>query len=263
MQKNRTTSKNDHDDEDSLSMPFLVPEKKAYRAFESEFRSRQLSFYLSGPIEGPEEYTEMIHAIRTAGPNDEIFLYLNTPGGRLDTGIQLINAIRQSQATVYTVLEAQAYSMGALLFLCGNSIIVGDNSLLMFHNYSSGLYGKGNEQMAEIMLTAKWFRRFMHDVCVPFLTPEEVDEVLNGKDIWMESEEILARLQKMQGSRTKDGKKAKTAADSAESVELGAENAEEKVAKKPTRARPRIAPRVAPRAAPASAPEAEPEPKAE
>jgi len=169
-----------------------------YRRYESHGVAHQVSFYLSGEIGAPILYTELLYALRTASPTDLILLHLNTPGGNFDTGLQIINNIAASDARVVTILEARAYSMGALIFLAGDELIVHDTCQLMFHNYSSALIGKGNEQQAQVVAISKWFEKVIRHVCKPFLTDEEVARILRGEDIWMDSDDIRRRLAHLQ-----------------------------------------------------------------
>ncbi|OHX20301.1 Clp protease ClpP [Chromobacterium sphagni] len=165
-----------------------------YRQYESQGTVRQISFYLSDEIGAAIHYTDLLYTLRTASATDIVFLHLNTPGGNFDTGLQIINNMTASQAHVVTILEARAYSMGALIFLAGDELIVHDTCQLMFHNYSSALIGKGNEQQAQVLASGKWFEKVMRHICRPFLTDEELDHILKGEDIWLDSDNIRRRL---------------------------------------------------------------------
>lgn len=151
--------------------------------------------YISRHIGPPHEYVELISRIRTAHTDDIIYLHLNTPGGYLDTGIQIINAMRDSKARVICVLDGTVCSMGSLIFLAAEEYVIHDHCRLMFHNYSGGTYGKGNEQIAQLESTVKWFNKMFKEICVPFLTDAECDGVIDGKDIWLDSDEVRARME--------------------------------------------------------------------
>ncbi|MBV8049216.1 MAG: Clp protease ClpP [Paludibacterium sp.] len=197
----------DDDDAEPEALPL-------FKRYESQGVARQISFYLSGEIGEPIHYTDLLYTLRSASSSDLILLHLNTPGGNFDTGLQIINNISASEAHVLTVLEARAYSMGAMIFLAGDELIVHDTCQLMFHNYSSALFGKGNEQQAQVGAVSKWFGKVMRQVCRPFLTDEEVDHILHGEDIWMDSDDIrrrLAHLQKGEPSVAPSAKRRLTA----------------------------------------------------
>lgn len=198
---------NKADEEDKDEPPELPP----FRRYESQGVVRQISFYLSGEIGAPIQYTDLLYTLRTASKSDLVLLHLNTPGGNFDTGLQIINNIGASDAHVVTILEARAYSMGAMIFLAGDELVVHDTCQLMFHNYSSALIGKGNEQQAQVMAISRWFEKVMRQVCKPFLTDDEVARILRGEDIWMDSDDIRRRLAHLQkGEPSVKQRKSKT-----------------------------------------------------
>lgn len=175
----------------------IEDKERPYRMFEQKIQSRAFHFYISGPIVEPSCYVDMIHQIRIAQPTDTVHIHLNTPGGDLTTGVQLINAIKASQGHVITHLESEICSLGSILFLAGEEMVVYDNCVMMFHNYSTGYAGKGHEIASYVDATSKWYNNLMKDVCSPFLSDEELDRIIRGEDLWMQSEEIAERLQHM------------------------------------------------------------------
>jgi ATP-dependent Clp protease, protease subunit len=168
-----------------------------YKIFERKVVSKHISIYLSDGITEASTFIDMIHRIKTATENDVITIHLNTPGGYLETGVQIINAIRSTEAHVITSLESTAYSLGTLIFLAGDELQIHENCLMMFHHYSSGIYGKGHEITAELEMTNKWFNKMMKKYCSPFLTDEELDEIQSGRDLWMDTDDIRRRLNRM------------------------------------------------------------------
>lgn len=190
---------NNEDDDDDMSKPPSIfgIKKKPYQQYEQTFSASQVHFYLSEDIGESHEYTDMIHRIAYAGPGDVIYLHLNTHGGNLETGVQIINAMQNSQAQIVTILESVAYSLGTLIFLAGDQMIVNDNCVMMFHNFRGGVIGKGNELTSQLEATVKWFSTLARKIYVPFLTPEEFDRLIRGEDFWLQSNDIRKRLEKM------------------------------------------------------------------
>jgi ATP-dependent Clp protease, protease subunit len=169
--------------------------------YEQQLPVRQISYYLSGEILEPQYYTELFNTLRGASETDLIYLHLNSSGGDFNTGLQIINNMLASNGRVVTILEARAYSMAAMIFLCGDELIVHDNCQLMFHIYSGIFAGKGNEQQAEIMAVGSWFEKVMTRLTSPFLTDSEIKSILKGVDVWMDSDEIRHRLQRMKRAK--------------------------------------------------------------
>ena len=185
-----------------------VTETIAFRGltrYEQQVPVRQVSYYLCGEILEPQYYTEFFHTLRTASEADVVYLHINSSGGDFNTGLQIINNIAASPATVVTLLEARAYSMAALIFLAGDKLVVHDNCQLMFHIYSGYFSGKGNEQQAEVIAVGKWFEKVMARICMPFLSESEIGRILKGSDLWMDSDEISHRLAR--GAHARESRK--------------------------------------------------------
>lgn len=176
--------------------PIMVSElqKPAFIQYERQFSAREIHFYLCTAIGEPIDYVDMMHTITTAEASDIIYIHLNTPGGQLDTGVQMINAMKNSQAKIVTVLDGVAQSLGTLIFLSGDEMIVNDDCMMMFHNYNAGFAGKGNELSAQIDATTKWFAQIGKHVYIPFLSEAEFDRIIRGEDLWMQSHEIRKRI---------------------------------------------------------------------
>ena len=192
-------------DDESLS-----EESSAFRGlvrYEQQLPVRQVAYYLCGEIREPQYYAELFYTLRSAAETDLIYIHLNSAGGDFNTGLQIINNILASPARVVTILEARAYSMAALIFLCGDELIVHDNCQLMFHIYSGIFAGKGNEQQAEVVAISNWFEKVMTRLCSPFLSETEIAGILKGADLWMDSDEIRRRLLRLQRQKAAQRRK--------------------------------------------------------
>lgn len=185
------------DKDDELDLDDLDLEPKPYHSFDQTLSRRIQHYYLSGLIEEPHRYVDMIQKIQLASPDDIVYIHLNTPGGHLDTGVQIINAMQASAAHIVVAIEANCHSLGTLIFLAADEFIVHDNCLMMIHNFSGGTMGKGNEQHSQLEAQIKWFNTLAKKLYVPFLSESELGSVIKGEDIWLQSEDIRKRLEKM------------------------------------------------------------------
>jgi len=183
--------------EESAEKPECEACIKPYQHFEQVITKRVHHFYISKGIEEPEHYVEMIHQIRMAGPDDVVFIHLNTPGGDLTTGVQIINAMAASAAHIVCSVEAESYSLGTMIFLSADEFIVQDNCMMMFHQYIGGVYGKGHEQKAQLLATEEWFEVLAREIYVPFLSEAEFNSIIKGGDLWIHTEDIKERLNVM------------------------------------------------------------------
>jgi ATP-dependent protease ClpP protease subunit len=69
--------------------------------------------------------------------------------------------------------------------------------MMMIHNFKGGLQGKGQELVAQLDATVKWFAAVSKKIYVPFLSEDEFERIIRGEDLWMQSPEIRKRLDKM------------------------------------------------------------------
>ena len=158
-------------------------------------------FYLSGPIQDAEEYIEWFDVIRNASATDTVRIYINSPGGDLFTTLQFLRVMSETQASVVCSVEGACMSAATMIFLHAHSQEVTPHSLFMFHNYSAGTFGKGGEMYDQLQFERTWSENFMTAVYEDFLTREEIQSMLNNKDIWMGSDEVVKRLEAMQTKR--------------------------------------------------------------
>ena len=83
--------------------------------------------------------------------------------------------------------------------------------MFMFHNYSGGTIGKGGEMYDNIVHERKWSEKLLREIYNNFLTEDEIVSVLNNKDIWMDGDEVIKRLESMKEKVNEDKEKPKPA----------------------------------------------------
>ena len=163
-------------------------------------------FYLTGQIEAAEDYIEWFDVIRNAASTDTVRIYINSPGGDLFTTLQFLRVMSDTAATVICSVEGACMSAATMIFLHGHMQEVTPHSLFMFHDYSSGTFGKGGEQYDQIQFERAWSRKFLTEVYADFLTDAEIESMMHNKDIWMDSETVVARLTTMVKKREAEAK---------------------------------------------------------
>jgi len=166
-------------------------------------------FYLSGPVLDAEEYIEWFDCIRNASEVDTIRIYINSPGGDLYTTLQFLRVMSDTEATIVTSVEGACMSAATMIFLHGHAHEITPHSLFMFHNYSAGTFGKGGEMYDQLQFERRWSENFMSAVYKDFLTTEEISSMLHNKDIWMTSDEVAQRLEKLQAARAQQAAETK------------------------------------------------------
>lgn len=184
-------NKNDN----AIEQLFKTPEKQSDRVV-TKHAINIHEFYLVGEIESPDEYIDWYDTIRHAGKNDIVKIYINSGGGDLFTAIQFMRVISETEATVIISIEGVCASAATMIMLSGDTFEVSPHSMFMFHNYSSGVIGKGGEMFDQLQHERAWSEKLLRDVYGDFLTEKEITSILDNKDIWMDGDEVVKRLKK-------------------------------------------------------------------
>lgn len=168
--------------------------------------SRIYNIYINKQIYEADRYTDMINLIRNASQYDMINLYINSPGGNLYTGLQIINAMKDSQAHVRTILDGVAMSLAPLILFAGNDIVVNENTMIMFHDFSSIDSGKGSEMLSSAEAHGKFYKELLLSYAYPFLSEIEIENITKGIDVYFDYDEIVKRLDAVVKMREKEEK---------------------------------------------------------
>ena len=102
-----------------------------------------------GPIE--DHMANLIIAqmlfLESENPNKDIYLYINSPGGSITSGLSIYDTMQFIKPDVSTICVGQAASMGALLLAGGaeSKRFSLPNSRMMIHQPISGFQGQASD----------------------------------------------------------------------------------------------------------------------
>lgn len=159
--------------------------------------SKTYNIYLNEEVVEANQYSKLFDLLRSVGEYDVVQIYINCPGGNLFTGIQLISCMKQCNAHIVTYLDGQAMSLAPLILFAGDDINISENSIIMFHHYSSWGGGKGNEQLSNAEAMNEFYRNSLIKYGKPFLTDDEIDKIIDGKDLYFGDDIINKRIKLM------------------------------------------------------------------
>ena len=156
---------------------------------------REIDAYIMAEIVNPIEYNELCHLLRNATSKETIRLHINTPGGRLDSATMIIDAIAASDAYVIGVLSGNVSSAGTMIALACDELECSSYLEFMIHYFSGGTGGKGNEIKAHSNFIDKHMPMIFKKMYAGFLTNKEIEDMIEGKDIWLNGDEVLERFE--------------------------------------------------------------------
>lgn len=126
--------------------------------------------------------------------NDDIHLYINSPGGYVTSGFAIYDCIKSLKSDVSTICTGFAASMGSIILSAGSKgkRFIQTHARVMIHQPSGGTRGQASDieiTAKEIILTKELSAKILADNCGQ--TFEKVMKDFN-RDHWMGAEESVA-----------------------------------------------------------------------
>ena len=139
-------------------------------AIEDEMlKSREI--FLTGEVtaDSMNSLLKQLMFLNRESPDEEITLYVNSPGGSVDSGLPVYDYIKSMSAPIKTVCVGLAASMGAILFLAAGKREMLPHARLMIHDPSHGagsLAGMKPAQLGEQLAALKKVQKELCDAIV-------------------------------------------------------------------------------------------------
>lgn len=127
--------------------------ERAYDIYSRLLRERII--FLAGPID--DNVSNIVIAqllfLESEDPKKDITLYINSPGGQIQSGLAIVDAMHHIKPDVSTVCVGMAASMGAVILSQGKKgkRFILPNGEVMIHQPLTGVEG----QASDIEITAK------------------------------------------------------------------------------------------------------------
>lgn len=110
--------------------------------------------------------------------NDPINIIINSDGGDVYEALGMIDFIQSLDVKVNTICRGRAMSAAALLLCAGTGTrAASKNSTIMFHEISSGIYGKSSDMKANVQHTEK-----LEEILINIITANSKKDSIFWKD---------------------------------------------------------------------------------
>lgn len=151
---------------------------------------------LFGPIEEASQFNYAIEAFERATETDRVLVHLSSPGGNVDATDTFLSAMSNCAAPVHIMASGGCHSAATIILLNAPSFTLSDNFNALIHNGSTGSYGKASDFKAESRFTTDFMDNLMRKTYEGFLSEDEIEQLLNGKDFWMGPQEFCDRYER-------------------------------------------------------------------
>lgn len=165
--------------------------ERAYDIYSRLLKERII--FITGPIDDgvATSVTAQLLFLESENPKKEVYMYINSPGGYVSSGLAIYDTMQYVRSPVATVCIGQCASMGSLLLAAGepDMRMVLPNARVMVHQPSGGYRGVATdiERHAEEIIDLK---RRLNDIYVKHTGQKyEAIERKLDRDTFMNAEE--------------------------------------------------------------------------
>lgn len=177
------------DDFDIVSAP---PDQLGY--FFETVSSTQYTVPIDESFMEASYYRGIVNMLAQANEQDIVIFRINSPGGQFSGLLSLLDAIETTQAMTIADITGQAASAASILALNCDQCVVGKYAEMLAHEVSYGVGGKGSDNLSHVQHIKKISDKLIWDTYEGFLEDHEIESVLNGKELFLDSDEIIERL---------------------------------------------------------------------
>jgi len=188
----------DHADIIGGLIPVVIEQStRGERSFDIYSRLlRERIIFVTGGVEDhmASVITAQLLFLESENPKKDIFMYINSPGGVVTSGLAIHDTMQYIRPEVSTVCIGQCASMGSFLLAAGEpgKRVALTNSRIMIHQPSGGAQGMASD----IEIQAKEILRMRHRLNTLYAkytgkTVEEIEKAMD-RDNFLEADEAKA-----------------------------------------------------------------------
>lgn len=188
-----TKFKSDDGDDDDIK------QSEMYLSFAKRTHvAHQISIHIDEPIRSAKYYRSIVQELGDLTENDEVIFRINSPGGELNGLVALLEAIRNCDAEILGVITGQAHSAASMLALSCPNVAITPSANMLVHFVSFGAGGKAWDVVSSVHHTVDYSTSIFREIYQGFLTEDEMQNIIEGKELWLQAPEIEERLIKRQ-----------------------------------------------------------------
>jgi ATP-dependent Clp protease protease subunit len=125
-------------------------------------------------------------------PSPKIYLHINTLGGDLLSAFGVVDVIKNARVPVVSIIEGQNASAGTIISMVCQERYMTENSFMLIHQLSTGIYGKYEEIKDDFENDTKFMERlyklYRENTT---MNDKKVKEVLSH-DRWWTADECIS-----------------------------------------------------------------------
>lgn len=160
-----------------------------------------VTIYITGTISRKADWfcPALIASRQAHAKKSKIYLEINSPGGEVFAAVQLFESLDLNEGRIVVSVVGMCYSAATLL-LCQlvkssvSQVYISDLSEFLFHPMRAGVSGRTPEIKDHFQNLIKYEERVIKSSYTDILTEDEIQQILNGKELYIEPKEVGNRL---------------------------------------------------------------------
>lgn len=120
---------------------------------------------------------------------EDVDIYINSPGGAVLEGLNMVNAIKECPYTVTAHVNVLAASMAAVIALACDKVEVSKNAILMLHNCITVFIGN-KEEMDNERKAMEAIDTVLHNIITEKCYDDTLGEKINEGEVWLTGENV-------------------------------------------------------------------------
>lgn len=138
-----------------------------------------------------EQSISVAQEITSKSKRGPIFLLINSPGGSVLDGVQIVSAVQAATHPVYTVCLQICASMASIIFEMGTKRLMVDRSVLMFHEAAGGLQGPFNQMKTRLNFFNRFVNKMDYEIATRIGLDPDVFRSQLANEIWLDAEDSI------------------------------------------------------------------------
>jgi len=160
---------------------------------------RDFPIFVHESIESPTDVVPIVDTLRQLEEGDNVTMYVSGVGGCVSSVDLLIHEMQSAQArgvSIHCVCTGLLASAFSFIPLYADSFELSEGFHALLHAGSAGMSGTIPEFKASSAFTIKYMESRLRSVYKHFLSEKELDDMLEGKDLWLDASAWIDRFQK-------------------------------------------------------------------
>ena len=141
---------------------------------------------------------KIAHDLQSAGKLDKITAHINSPGGRVFEAVAIYNLLKSNAAHVHVSIEGLAASSASIIAMCGNTIEMANNAMMMIHKPWTFAMGNADQlrkdaEMLDELEAGSVLQTYLNQCQKTGMKDmaEQLSELMSGDGTWMSADKCL------------------------------------------------------------------------